>query len=53
MRRNSMIRVGLFAAGIMTWSAAGRLVDSVAAENGPAVDPRITELHVRLCGTKA
>jgi hypothetical protein len=53
MRRNSMIRVGLFAVGIMTWSATGCLVHSVAAENEPEVDPRITELHVRLCGTKA
>ena len=53
MKGNSTFRLGLFALGMLSWSGACYSSFGVAAENQPAVDPQIAELHIRLRGTKA
>lgn len=53
MKRNSLSAVAAFAVAMLAVFGHGNLLQSDEADNGPAVDPRIEELHIRLCGTKA
>ena len=53
MNGNSTFRLGFFSLWMLSWSGVCHYSYSVAAENPPAVDPQIAELHIRLRGTKA
>ena len=53
MKRTSLSTVAAFGVAMLAVFGHGNLLRSDEADNGPAVDPRIEELHIRLCGTKA
>ena len=53
MKRNSLSAVATFGVAMLAVFGHGSLLQSDEANSRPAVDPRIEELHIRLCGTKA